>query len=87
MSGKEAPVSQWLKNFTASVSSLIEEQKSEGYQIKAIILTEGLHKKLCEAHGYEVSDMLGYVINILEQNEEELAEEGQMVLISGDPLN
>jgi hypothetical protein len=87
MSGHKAPESKWLKNFTRSAGELIEEQTAAGYKIQGFIMTMGIYERLSQALGYDPTDLLGYVIEILEQTEEEYEEEGDMVLIKGQPLN
>jgi hypothetical protein len=50
-------------------------------------MTIGIYNKLADALGYDPTDLLGYVIEILQQTEEEFEEEGDMVMIKGHPLN
>ena len=87
MSGKRAPESLWLKNFTKCAEQLINEQRDEGYLVNGLIMTIGLYNKLAEAYGYDPDNLLGYKIKILEQSQEELEEEGDLILVSGKPLN
>lgn len=87
MSGERRPDSEWLKNFTRSAGELIAEQTAAGYKIQGFIMTLGIYDKLSNALGYDPTDLLGYVIEILEQTEEEHEKEGEMVLIKGQPLN
>lgn len=87
MSGERRPDSEWLKNFTRSAGELIAEQTAAGYKIQGFIMTLGIYDKLSDALGYDPTDLLGYVIEILEQTEEEHEKEGEMVLIKGQPLN
>ena len=78
--------SVWYKNFSNAAQELIEEQRNEGYLVQGFIVTEGLYQKLTDALGYEPDNLLGYKLEILEQNESELAEEGDMMLVSGQPI-
>ncbi|NCX93098.1 MAG: hypothetical protein EBX40_00265 [Gammaproteobacteria bacterium] len=87
MSAGRVPESQWLKNFTKSAGELIEEQTAAGYKVQGFIMTMGIYEKLSQALGYDPTDLLGYVIEILEQTEDEYEKEGEMVLIKGQPLN
>jgi len=87
MSGSIVPPSVWLKNFTRSAQELLKEQKEKGYTVQGFIFTIGIYDKMSEALGYEPTDFLGYVIEILEQTEEEFQKEGEMVLIKGKPIN
>jgi hypothetical protein len=87
MSGEQRPDSKWLKNFTRSAGELIAEQTAAGYKIQGFIMTMGIYNKLSDALGYDPTDLLGYVIEILDQTEAEKEEEGDMVLIKGQPLN
>lgn len=87
MSGEKVPDSKWLKNFTKSAGVLVEEQIAAGYKVQGFIMTIGIYNRLSEALGYDPTDLLGYVIEILQQTEEEYEEEGDMVLIKGQPLN
>ena len=87
MRSEKVPTSEWLKNFTNTVTGLINENKKNGYQVTAIVLTIGLYDKLVDALNYEPTDWLGYVIKILEQTEEQFKEEGEIVFISGNAIN
>lgn len=87
MSGEKRPDSQWLRNFTKSAGELIKEQTDAGYKVQGFIMTMGIYNRLSNALGYDPTDLLGYVIEILQQTEEEFEEEGDMVMIKGQPLN
>lgn len=87
MSGSAVPASVWLKNFTKTAQVLIKEQKENGYTVQGFIFTIGIYDKLADALGYEPTDFLGYVIEILEQTEEDFQKEGEMVFIKGKPIN
>jgi hypothetical protein len=87
MSGHKVPESTWLRNFTKSAGELIEEQANAGYKVQGFIMTIGIYDRLSNALGYEPTDLLGYVIEILEQTEAEFEKEGEMVFIKGQPLN
>jgi len=87
VSGAKVPESVWLKNFTRSAGELVEEQTRAGYKVQGFIMTIGIYNKLSDALGYDPTDLLGYVIEILQQSEEEHEEEGDIVLIKGHPIN
>ena len=87
MSGERAPESKWLYNFKKSAGELIAEQTAAGYKVQGFIMTIGIYNKLADALGYDPTDLFGYVIEILQQTEEEFEEEGDMVMIKGHPLN
>lgn len=87
MRSEIVPASEWLKNFTKTASDLVKDNQAQGYQVKGFIMTFGIFDKLTEALGYEPTDFLGYVIELLEQTEDQFRDEGDFVLIKGDALN
>jgi uncharacterized protein with GYD domain len=87
VSGAKVPESVWLKNFTKSAGELVEEQTNAGYKVQGFLMTIGIYDRLSNALGYDPTDLLGYVIEILHQTEEQYEEEGDMVMIKGHPLN
>jgi len=87
MSGVIATESTWLKNFTTTAHALVQDQKAEGYLVQGFIMTVGIYDKLSKAIGYEPNDFLGYVIEILEQTEEEFEKEGEMMFVKCKALN
>lgn len=87
MSGEKRADSQWLRNFTKSAGELVKQQTEAGYKVQGFIMTMGIYNRLSDALGYDPTDLLGYVIEILQQTEEEHEEEGELVMIKGHPLN
>lgn len=79
--------SVWLRNFNNALGEMIKEQKDNGYTVRSVLMTEAIYNKLSIKLGYNPTDILGYIIEIIEQNEEQRQEEGDIVMISGDPLN
>lgn len=86
MSGSRVPPNVWLKNFKVAIQGMIDEELASGHSVTGIIVTEGIAIKLNEAHGYECTDFLGYVLDVLERESDE-AELEEMVMLKGHPLN
>lgn len=86
MSGSRVPSSVWLHNFKAAIQGMIDDELSSGHSVTGIIVTEGIAIKLKEAYGYECTDFLGYVLDVLERESDE-AELEEMVMLKGHPLN
>jgi hypothetical protein len=87
MNDRRVPESLWLRNFTKSTGKLIEQHIAQGYKVQGIIMTMGYYNKLSNALGYDPTDLLGYVIEILEQTEADYEAEGDLLLIKGHVLN
>lgn len=56
--------SKWLKNFLTSLEDNLAQMKAEGYHITAVIVSTDLNKRLTEEYGYQVADLLGYVVQL-----------------------
>lgn len=85
MSGSKVPPNVWLKNFKSAIQGMIDDEKASGHSVTGIIMTRGLYLKLNEAYGYECVDFLGYVLEVLDDSENE-EENHDMVLLRGNPL-
>ena len=89
MPGEEVPKDNqaWIKNFNATASKLVREQLKLGFHIQGIVMTENLYFQLSDCLGYPPRDLLGYVIEVLQQSEEEAEQEGDMLYLKGHLLN
>ena len=87
MRSEKVPPSVWLRNFKKSLGELIELNKKNGYIVKRVVMTVGIYDKLAEALQYEPTDILGYVIEIREQTEEQYQLEGDDIGIVGSAIN
>lgn len=85
MIGSKVPPNVWLKNFKAAIQGMIDEELASGHSVTGIIVTEGIAIKLKEAYGYECTDFLGYVLDVLERESDE-AELEEMVMLKGNTL-
>lgn len=83
MSGRAAKDSEWLRNFNSSAAELIQEERIGGYIVQGFVLTEGIYEKLADQLGYEPTDILGYLIEIVEQEDGE----EDFIIIKKEPLN
>lgn len=87
MSGVKVPPNVWLKNFKNAIQGMIDDEIKAGYSVTGIIMTQGLYQKLNEAYGYECTDFLGYVLEVLENEVDQEDDDSQdMVLLKGNPL-
>lgn len=84
MSGEKRPDSVWLRNFNKSAAELIREQSAWGYKVQGLLLTESVYERLSKELGYEPTDVLGYVIEIIDPSENI---KGDVVLLKGQILN
>lgn len=84
MSGVKKPDSTWLRNFNSSAGKLIREQSSWGYKVQGLLLTESVYERLSQELGYEPTDVLGYVIEIIDPSENI---KGDVVLLKTQILN
>lgn len=84
MSGVKRPDSVWLRNFNKSAGDLIREQSSWGYKVQGLLVTESIYERLSKELGYEPTDILGYVIEIIDPSE---GIKGDVVLLKGHILN
>ena len=84
MSGVKKPDSAWLKNFMRSANSLLADQSEHGYKVQGFLMTESVYDRLSNELGYEPTDVLGYVIEIIDPSEKI---EGDVVMLKGQLLN
>lgn len=84
MSAVKRPDSAWLRNFNQSAAKLIQEQSAWGYKVQGLLVTESIYERLTKELGYEPTDILGYVIEIIDPAERI---KGDVVLLKGHILN
>lgn len=59
----------WYYNFKKGVSALLKEEIAAGYTVKAIVVSYKIAKKIEDAIGYEPNNILGYKLEILDEQE------------------
>lgn len=82
MAKDSVPPDVWFKNFQTGVGILIDEELAKGNTITKIALSRTLHDKCCAIAGYEVTDILGYVVEIVDTGYED-----DEIMIIGSMLN
>lgn len=76
--------SVWLNNFKVSLNKLINDEILVGKKVTGIIMSVKIYNKLSNELGYKPTDILGYVIEVIEE-EAEGSEE--IVMIKGFSIN
>ena len=61
---ESAEHSKWLTTFLHSLEENLAALKAEGNLIKKIYISSDLMSKLFKEYGYEISDLLGYVVEL-----------------------
>lgn len=72
----------WFQNFKTGVGILLDEERAKGYLISSILMSKTLHERASEAAGYHITDMYGYIVEIVDTGND-----GDEILICGHPYN
>ncbi len=80
--GEKVDPQVWYNNFKKCVEELVNERKSLGYRVTRIIVTESVYNKINKGAGFEVDNILGYLLFISHKDDLK----GDQVMIDGDPI-
>lgn len=66
---------EWFRNFSASMSEMIDEAKKQKRMIRGIAVSQGIYDKMSEALGHRPNSLLGYKLEVTAFEEEETLRE------------